>query len=76
MLLDAVVSWKGVRGCRADETVGPDNDTDEVKEAQSSNLLTIFDVVRCLKSATAKTVLEGDATVTRWQNRIEDLPAQ
>ncbi|MBT6920141.1 MAG: hypothetical protein HN985_10500, partial [Planctomycetaceae bacterium] len=56
-------------------TVGPDNDTDEVKEALEQ-LVTIFDVVRCLKSATAKTVLEGDVTVTRWQNRIEDLPAQ
>jgi hypothetical protein len=59
----------------ADETVGPDNDTDEVKDALEQ-LASIFDVVRCLKSATAKTVLEDDATVTRWQNRIEDLPAQ
>jgi hypothetical protein len=66
---------EGRSGLRADETVGPDNDTDEVKDA-IEQLATIFDVVRCLKSATAKTVLEGDATVTRWQNRIEDLPAK
>ena len=66
---------KGRSDLPADETVGPDNDTDEVKEALEQ-LVTIFDVVRCLKSATAKTVLEGDVTVTRWQNRIEDLPAQ
>ncbi len=58
-----------------DSTIGPDSETEEVTDALDQ-LTTIFDVVRCLKSATAKTVIEGDATVTRWQNRIEDLPAK
>jgi hypothetical protein len=58
-----------------DSTIGPDSETEEVTDALDQ-LTTIVDVVRCLKSATAKTVIEGDATVTRWQNRIEDLPAK
>ena len=58
-----------------DSTIGPDSETEEVTDALEQ-LATIFDVVRCLKSATAKTSIEEDATVTRWQNRIEDLPAK
>ncbi len=58
-----------------DSTIGPDSETEEVSDALEQ-LATIFDVVRCLKSATAKTSIEEDATVTRWQNRIEDLPAK
>ena len=58
-----------------DSTIGPDSETEEVTDALKQ-LATIFDVVRCLKSATAKTSIEEDATVTRWQNRIEDLPAK
>jgi len=58
-----------------DSTIGPDSETEEVADALEQ-LATIFDVVRCLKSATAKTSIEEDATVTRWQNRIEDLPAK
>ncbi len=57
------------------QTIGPDSETDEVTDALEQ-LATIFDVFRCLKSATAKTSIEEDATVTRWQNRIEDLPAK
>jgi len=57
-----------------DSTIGPDSETDEVTDALEQ-LATIFNVFRCLKSATAKTSIEEDATVTRWQNRIEDLPA-
>ena len=58
-----------------DSTIGPDSETGEVTDALEQ-LATIFDVFRCLKSATAKTSIEKDATVTRWQNRIEDLPAK
>ena len=58
-----------------DSTIGPDSETEEVTDALEQ-LATIFDVVRCLKSATAKTSIEEDATVTRWQNRIEDLPTK
>ncbi len=58
-----------------DSTIGPDSETDEVTDALEQ-LATIFSVFRCLKSATAKTSIEEDATVTRWQNRIEDLPAK
>ncbi len=58
-----------------DSTIGTDSETDEVTDALEQ-LATIFDVFRCLKSATAKTSIEEDATVTRWQNRIEDLPAK
>ena len=58
-----------------DSTIGPDSETEEVTDALKQ-LATIFDVVRCLKSATAKTSIKEDATVTRWQNRIEDLPAK
>ena len=58
-----------------DSTIGPDSETDEVTDALEQ-LATIFNVFRCLKSATAKTSIEEDATVTRWQNRIEDLPAK
>ena len=58
-----------------DSTIGPDSETDEVTDALEQ-LATIFDVFRCLKSAVAKTSIEEDATVTRWQNRIEDLPAK
>jgi len=58
-----------------DSTIEPDSETEEVTDALEQ-LATIFDVVRCLKSATAKTSIEEDATVTRWQNRIEDLPAK
>ncbi|MEO2040379.1 MAG: hypothetical protein ABGW79_00830 [Pirellulales bacterium] len=57
------------------QTIGPDSETEEVTDALEQ-LATIFDVFRCLKSATAKTSIEEDATVTRWQNRIEDLPAK
>ena len=57
------------------QTIGPDSETDEVADALEQ-LATIFDVFRCLKSAAAKTSVEEDATVTRWQNRIEDLPAK
>ena len=58
-----------------DSTIGADSETEEVTDALEQ-LATIFDVFRCLKSATAKTSIEEDATVTRWQNRIEDLPAK
>ena len=58
-----------------DSTIGPDSETDEVTDALEQ-LATIFDVFRCLKSAAAETSIEEDATVTRWQNRIEDLPAK
>ena len=58
-----------------DSTIGPDSETDEVTDALEQ-LATIFDVFRCLKSAAAKTSIVEDATVTRWQNRIEDLPAK
>ena len=56
-------------------TIGPDADTEESTEALAQ-VATILKVARCLKTAAAETSVEGKATVTRWQNRIEDLPAE
>jgi hypothetical protein len=62
-------------GLDPEATIGPDADTEESTEALAQ-VATILKVARCLKTAAAETSVEGKATVTRWQNRIEDLPAE
>ena len=85
-LLDAIEPWAiylarcGVvqnKGGRLDpeSTIGPDVETDETKK-DLAQLATLLRLARCLKAATAETSVENAATVTRWQNQIEDLPAE
>jgi len=57
-----------------DATIGAEAETEEATEALAQ-VSTILKVARCLKAAAAETSVEGQATVTRWRNRIEDLPA-
>ena len=56
-------------------TIGADVETEEATEALAQ-VATLLKVARCLKAAAAETSVDGKATVTRWQNRIEDLPAK
>ncbi len=85
-LIDAIEPWiifgarcgavqnKGER-LDPDSTIGPDVET-EVNKKDLAQVSTILSVLRCLKSAAAETSVEGEATVTRWQNQISDLPAE
>lgn len=84
-LIDAIEPWiifgarcgavqnKGER-LDPDSTIGPEVET-EVNKKDLAQVGTILNVLRCLKSAAAETSVEGEATVTRWQNQISDLPA-
>ena len=85
-LIDAIEPWV-IYGARCglvqqaegrldpEATIGAAVETDEAAESLAQ-VATIFKVARCLKAATAETSVENEATVTRWRNRIEDLPAK
>lgn len=85
-LIDAIEPWV-VFGARCGvvknkgewldpgSTIDADVETDETKK-DLAQVATILDVLRCLKTAAAETSMEGEVTVTRWQNQIEDLPAE
>ena len=85
-LIDAIEPWV-VFGARCgvvknkgerldpDSTIGADVETDETKK-DLAQVATILDVLRCLKAAVAETSVEGEVTITRWQNQIEDLSAE
>jgi hypothetical protein len=36
----------------------------------------VLEACRCLKAGVATQTIESGVTVTRWQNLIEDMPAQ
>jgi len=85
-LIDAIEPWVifgarcGVvqnKGERLDpeSTIDSDVETDETKK-DLAQIATILDVLRCLKAAAAETSVDGEVTVTRWQNKIEDLSAE
>jgi hypothetical protein len=69
-----VVQNKGER-LDPESTIDSDVETDETKK-DLAQIATILDVLRCLKAAAAETSVDGEVTVTRWQNKIEDLSAE
>lgn len=83
-LIDAVEPWVVYLtryGCVMVATgeVDPDSQltaADETPEATEAleHARVVFEVARCLKTAVAETVAKDEASVTHWQNLIEDLP--
>jgi hypothetical protein len=69
-----IVQNKGGR-LDSESTIGPDVETEETKK-DIAQLVTLLRLARCLRAAAAETSVEDAAIVTRWQNQIEDLPAE
>jgi hypothetical protein len=57
----------------SERRLSADDETPQAAEALS-HVRVVLEVVRCLKSAVTETTITDGALVTRWQNRIEDLP--
>jgi hypothetical protein len=59
----------------AAETLGPDDETPEAKEALEQ-IKIVFEALKSLRVAVAETSNQADAIVTHWRNVIRDMPAK
>jgi hypothetical protein len=57
----------------SERRLSADDETPQAAEALS-HVRVVLEVARCLKAAVTETTITDGALVTRWQNRIEDLP--